>query len=205
MGISHLKMNIMAGTRVSTRVSKWVNKGVKFTALALMALIIPTITTTELATSPLPLVSLAWADAKKETTGSVKGFYQSARAKLEKGRYVAAIEDLKKAIAIDKKNADVWSLYGFAARKAGSLRLAEKAYDKALSLDPNHLGALEYSGELYIEQAQLDKAQERLQRLKALCPQGCKELALLEQAMSAKNGAGAGLDGISHKIPKLKW
>lgn len=155
------------------------------------------------------LGDFAFADAKKKVEGSVKEFYQSARSKIEKGRYVAAIEDLKKAFAVDKKNADVWSLYGFAARKAGSLQLAEKAYEQALSLEPNHLGALEYSGELYIQRDELDKAQERIKQLKALCPQGCKELAQLERAMSVKASAGASagdaLEDISHKIPKLKW
>ena len=143
----------------------------------------------------------AFGDAKKEVKGSVKEFYQKARAKIEQGRYVEGIEYLKKAIAVDKKNADVWSLYGFAARKAGSKQVAERAYDQALALNPDHLGALEYSGELYIEQAKLDKAQERLSRLQALCSQGCKELTMLKQAMTAK---ALGAD-VSHKIPKLQW
>ncbi len=132
----------------------------------------------------------AWADASKETKGDGKALYKSAVAKVKQARYASAIEDLKKALKQNSKNADFWSLYGFAARKAGSSELAEKAYARALELNPDHLGALEYSGELYIETKRIEEARKRLERLVLLCPQGCRERTLLEQALAGKANDG---------------
>ena len=135
-------------------------------------------------------VPSAWAAAKEEAKGDGKALYKSALGKVKQARYAAAIEDLKKALKQNGKNADFWSLYGFAARKAGSYELAEKAYARALEIDPNHLGALEYSGELYVETQRVEKARERLERLAQLCPQGCPERTLLEQAIEGQANDG---------------
>ena len=35
-------------------------------------------------------------------------------------------------------------------RKLGNMEMAAKNYEKALSLDPKHKGALEYQGQLFI-------------------------------------------------------
>ena len=59
-------------------------------------------------------------------------------------------------------------------------------YRKALDFDPNHKGALEYSGELYVQIGDMAKARENAAKLTTLCPQGCEELADLQQAI---NGA----------------
>ena len=59
---------------------------------------------------------------------------------------------------------------------------ARSYYGKALDLDPNHRGALEYSGELYLKTGEGDKARSNLQRLEALCPKGCEELEDLREA-----------------------
>ncbi len=128
----------------------------------------------------------AWAAEKKESSGDGKALYKSAVQKVKKAHYAAAIEDLKKALKQNGKNADFWSLYGFAARKAGSYELAEKAYARALAINPNHLAALEYSGELYVETQRIEEARKHLERLVRLCPQGCRERTLLEQALEGQ-------------------
>ncbi len=61
-------------------------------------------------------------------------------------------------------------------------------YTKALALDPDHKGAREYLGELYVETGQLDKAKEQLVVLTRLCPTGCEELEDLQKAIAAKVG-----------------
>ena len=128
----------------------------------------------------------AFAAAKKGSAGDGKALYKSAVGKVKQARYAAAIEDLKKALKQNDKNADFWSLYGFAARKAGSYSLAEKAYARALQINPNHLGALEYSGELYVETKRIEEARKRLESLVRLCPQGCRERTLLEQVIAGQ-------------------
>ncbi len=76
------------------------------------------------------------------------------------------------------------NLIGFSLRKTGDYAQALTFYRKALELDPEHKGALEYLGELYVETGQLDKAREHVVLLRKLCPDGCEELADLEQAIA---------------------
>jgi tetratricopeptide (TPR) repeat protein len=73
---------------------------------------------------------------------------------------------------------------GFSLRKTGDYKQAYTFYRKALDFDPEHKGALEYLGELYVETGQVDKAKENLALLKKLCPGGCEELADLEKAVA---------------------
>jgi tetratricopeptide (TPR) repeat protein len=68
------------------------------------------------------------------------------------------------------QHADVYNLMGFSLRKSGDRKQAYTFYRKALDFDPEHKGALEYLGELYVETGQLDKARENLALLKKLCP-----------------------------------
>ena len=74
---------------------------------------------------------------------------------------------------------------GFSLRKSGDPKQAYTFYRKALDFDPEHKGALEYLGELYVETGQVEKARENVVLLKKLCPSGCEELADLEQAVAS--------------------
>ncbi len=65
------------------------------------------------------------------------------------------------------------------------MKQAATFYAKALDFDPNHKGALEYQGELFVELGQIDKAKANLARLVRLCPQGCEEREDLEKAIAA--------------------
>lgn len=85
-------------------------------------------------------------------------------------------------------HADLYNLLGFAYRKTGDTARAEANYTRALRLDPNHLGALEYQGELFLETNRMALAQANLARLTALCPKGCEELDDLRAAVKAKGG-----------------
>jgi len=83
---------------------------------------------------------------------------------------------------------DLYNLLGFAYRKTGDYGRAETNYARALRMDPNHLGALEYQGELFLETNRMDQARANLARLAALCPKGCEELDDLREAVKAKGG-----------------
>jgi tetratricopeptide (TPR) repeat protein len=74
---------------------------------------------------------------------------------------------------------------GFGLRKTGDYKQARVYYLKALELDPEHKGALEYLGELYVETGELGKAREHVALLRKLCPGGCEELSDLEEALAA--------------------
>ena len=56
-------------------------------------------------------------------------------------------------------------------------------YEKALKLKPNHVGANEYLGELYLEMKNLPKAEERLAVLAKAC-NGCEEQKELEEKIA---------------------
>ena len=68
----------------------------------------------------------------------------------------------------DFTRADVFNEIGFAYRKSEDFDNASKFYQKALKLDPNHLGALEYQGEMYVDLGQKDNALKNLEKLREL-------------------------------------
>ena len=111
----------------------------------------------------------------------------AVRAKLKAKQFVAARDDLFK-IVNSNEHADVFNLLGFSLRKTGDYKNALTFYQKALALDPDHKGAHEYLGELYVETSQLPKAREHLAKLVALCPAGCEEREDLEKAIAAAPG-----------------
>ncbi|WP_026870066.1 tetratricopeptide repeat protein [Inquilinus limosus] len=105
------------------------------------------------------------------------------RDKIEAADFRGAIADLNALIDDGVQHADVYNLMGFSLRKSGDTKAAMSFYQKALEYDPDHKGALEYSGELYLQLGDVAKARENEAKLKALCPQGCEELADLQQAI----------------------
>jgi Flp pilus assembly protein TadD len=107
----------------------------------------------------------------------------SVRTKIKARDFKAALAELTPMLAT-YQHADVYNLMGFSLRKSGDPRQAYTFYRKALDFDPQHKGALEYLGELYVETGQVDKARENVAQLKKLCPSGCEELADLEKAIA---------------------
>jgi tetratricopeptide (TPR) repeat protein len=107
----------------------------------------------------------------------------SVRAKIKAKDFKAALAELTPMLAT-YQHADVYNLMGFSLRKTGDYKQAYTFYRKALDFNPEHKGALEYLGELYVETGELDKAKQNVVLLKKLCPEGCEELADLEQAVA---------------------
>ena len=70
---------------------------------------------------------------------------------LLESRFSSACSSCRIALTkADAKNADAWNLLGFTYRKLGQLDDSDAAYLTVLSINPDHLGALEYQGELFI-------------------------------------------------------
>src|ERR1051326_8564171 len=80
---------------------------------------------------------------------------RAIRADRKAKKYDVALAQLKPLAAKDQQP-DVYSLMGFALRKTGDRPNAMTYYNKALAMDANHKGALEYQGELFVEIGQLD-------------------------------------------------
>jgi tetratricopeptide (TPR) repeat protein len=106
----------------------------------------------------------------------------SARAKIRAKQYGPALAELK-VLAVNNQTPDVYSLLGHALWKTGDPKQGMVYYDKALAMNPTHKGALEYQGELFVEQGQIDKAKTNLARLNKLCVFGCEEASDLKEAI----------------------
>ena len=97
--------------------------------------------------------------------------FKSAIKLISKKKYDNAIEKLMDLVDVsssDFTKADVLNEIGFAFRKNNDLDNASKYYLMALKEDPNHLGALEYQGEMFVDLGQKDKALANLNKLKDL-------------------------------------
>lgn len=81
-------------------------------------------------------------------------------------------------------SAESLTLVGFANRKLGQLEAAAVAYNGALTLEPDHLGALSYQGQLYLMQGDPVAARANLMRLRELCDTCEAEQALTEAIMT---------------------
>ena len=83
---------------------------------------------------------------------------------------------------------------GYVLRKSGDFENSAVHYAKALEINPQHLGALEYQGELYLTIGDLDLAKANLQRLDKLCWLGCDEYddlrASIEDYQQGKKDSG---------------
>lgn len=99
-------------------------------------------------------------------------------------KYQQAITELEKALLDDPDNADMLNLLAYSHRKLMHFDIALDYYQKALRIDPQHRGANEYLGELYLQIDQPDKAEERLEILDKECFFGCDEFDELEAAIA---------------------
>ena len=105
------------------------------------------------------------------------------------GDYQRALALLQKVVQAEPRNADAWNYVGFSHRKLKQFDQSLAAYQKALAINPDHRGANEYLGELYLMTGEPQKAQERLARLQSLCPRGCEEYEDLKKAVEAHRSA----------------
>jgi Tfp pilus assembly protein PilF len=74
--------------------------------------------------------------------------------------------------------------YSLRKRNPPDLDGAQRHYDAALRIQPQHRGALEYSGELALMKGDLATAEQRLATLVSACGGPCEERADLERAIA---------------------
>ena len=129
--------------------------------------------------------------SNERTTKSVDVNVEFHRAKklIYKKKYERGLETLK---AIEEEtpfgytSADLYNYMGFASRKQKipNYKDAEKYYLKALSFDKNHIGALEYLGELYVETDRKDEALLLLDRIKSIAGDNSSEYKDLNKLLN---------------------
>ncbi|MCY7316042.1 MAG: tetratricopeptide repeat protein [Rubrivivax sp.] len=113
----------------------------------------------------------------------------AAQAHLQAQRYNAAVDELKRVNATT--SADWNNLVGYALRKQAKpdLDAAQKHYDAALRINPQHPGALAYAGELALTKRDLVTAEAHLATLIKVCTSPCEPLDDLRQAVARYKAA----------------
>jgi tetratricopeptide (TPR) repeat protein len=116
--------------------------------------------------------------------------YLNAEDLIKSEKYEKAIKALNKLLSETPNGytkADLYNYLGYATRKQKNpdFELAEEHYLKALELDSDHIGALEYLGELYYETKRKDKAVEMLMRLKEVAGDESEEYLELYEILNS--------------------
>lgn len=136
------------------------------------------------ATSQAP--TTGWAPPGE---GEGRAAYAEAVALINQERYADALDALTRARAAIGPHADIFNYMGFANRKLGHYETAQSYYGQALLIDPHHIGATEYLGELYLELGRIEDARRQLAALDRLCPYGCAEREELARWLTAERDA----------------
>ena len=106
---------------------------------------------------------------------SADATYVEAVALINEKRYDEAITKLDNALWAAGPHPDILTYLGFANRKLKNFEAAESYYQAALTIAPQHRGALEYYGELKLERGNVAGAKAHLAKLESLCGYGCLE------------------------------
>jgi tetratricopeptide (TPR) repeat protein len=138
----------------------------------------------------LVIAGSAYAAGTSSTDTSAQADpYKQAKALIDDQKFDKAIPILQKLIKDKGAYADALNLLGYSYRKSGDGKTALDYYNQALAMEPKHLGANEYLGELYLEMKMPDQAKQRLEVLKGACG-NCEE----EQELAAKIQQSASLN-----------
>ena len=136
--------------------------------------------------------SLLAGAASADMGGSGQSWFKPtidrAVAAVEKGDYRKAAGLLEKHLDKNPKDADALNLMGFSLRKMEKYEQSEQYYLRALEVEPEHLGANEYLGELYLQTGRPALARERLAVLERACPNSCEEREELKAALGSYSG-----------------
>jgi len=130
-------------------------------------------------------------NSNDKTTNSIDINVEFHRAKklIYKKKYEKGLNTLKsieEETPFGYTSADLYNYMGFASRKQKipNYKDAEKYYLKALSFDKNHIGALEYLGELYVETDRRDEALLLLDRIKLIAGDNSSEYKDLNKLLN---------------------
>ena len=77
-------------------------------------------------------------------------------------------------------------IWGLRIASLRNLKRLNNYYHQALAISPDHLGANEYLGELYLETGDIKRARQQLSRLDELCAFGCAQKEDLARLIEMK-------------------
>lgn len=108
---------------------------------------------------------------------------------VDRGDYRKAISKAREYLEENSSSADAYNYIGYSHRKLGEMRDARAAYDRALRIDPNHVGAHEYYGELEIKVGNMAAAESHLGKLTMICG-SCEEQQMLAGKIAQAKAGG---------------
>ena len=119
---------------------------------------------------------------QQKSEQEVRDGYRAAYALVQAGDYKAAFAAFQALDADDTP--DVANYLGYTARKLGDYQLSKYWYERALASDPNHVRTWQYYGMWHVEQGNMLKAADFLERIEAICGgKSCKEYQDLKGGM----------------------
>jgi len=128
----------------------------------------------------------ASSSSSSSSSKNVTTELNSIRVSIGLGKFSSALASLKIADKNYPNNADINNLLGYTSRKLKQYSQAGVYYTKALTIDPKHLGALEYQGELFMLLKKSTPAKMNLEKIKAICGTNCEEYLDLKKAIGNK-------------------
>ena len=116
--------------------------------------------------------------------------YLTAEKLIKSDEFEKAIKALNKLLTETPDGytrADLYNYLGYATRKQQkpNFEKAEKYYLEALKINDQHIGALEYLGELYYETDRLEEAFELLDRLESAAGKDSEEYLELFEILNS--------------------
>ena len=122
------------------------------------------------------------------TPDQINSLYELAEKHIYNKKYDKSLKLLKKLTKredLGTRRADIYNLLGFSYRKLENPELDKSfaAYMMALEIDPEHAGAHEYLGELYLMRDQKNQAMRMLSKLENLVGKNAEEYIDLLQAI----------------------
>lgn len=123
-----------------------------------------------------------------DNSDQIKILYELSEKHIKNNDYKKSLKILKaltKREDLGNFRADIYNLLGFSYRKIDNPNLDKSfaAYMMAIEINPEHLGAHEYLGELYLMMGNKIKAKDMLQALKKLAGNNTKEYLELKLAI----------------------
>ena len=103
---------------------------------------------------------------------------------LAAGRFAEAHDMLETALAVDPRNRRAFVELARVAQKQRLFGKTIRLTNKALTLEPNDLDAIEVQGEAMVELGAVPRARQNLAKLQKLCASGCRQLSQLSAAIS---------------------
>ena len=127
-----------------------------------------------------------------DKANEIKLLYERAEKYIYENNYKKSLKVLK---SLTKREdlfgfrADIYNLLGFSYLKLSKPELDKSfaAYMMAIEINPKHIGAHEYLGELYLMMNNKDKALEMLVKLETLAGTSSKEYLDLKKAIINTN------------------